>query len=663
MDANKWTQKAREAIDGAKTIATRHGQQQIGVEHVLFALLNDSQGLIPNLLAKMGVQVQALIARNEEAINRLPRITGSTEMGKIYITGELESILVKAEDIAGEMKDEYMSVEHLVLAMIGEGKNIAGELLRQAGVSHDGFLKALRSVRGNQRVTSEDPEGQYEALKKYGTDLVELARAGKLDPVIGRDTEIRDVIRILSRKTKNNPVLIGEPGVGKTAIVEGLAQRIVRGDVPEGLKDRTIFSLDMTALMAGAKYRGEFEERLKAVLNEIRASNGRTLLFIDEIHTIVGAGKTEGSTDAGNMLKPMLARGELHCIGATTLDEYRKYMEKDAALERRFQPVMVDPPTEEDAISILRGLKERFEKYHNVHIRDEALVSSVVLSSRYIQDRFLPDKAIDLLDEACASIRTEMDSMPAELDELTRHVRRLEIEQIALEKEILLSADDIQRRQSSAGPLQLLQQKSRIIYTCSDFRRIAEGLPVIVVIRHRIGILRTHVLHPVGQDRRRHRKGPFKLLRIIICRPDRTEAAHRTAADKIVLPLQGKPERLVQILRQLLKNIAPEAVCIRLSVHVEAQVSVGHDHRDVVALREIPHISHVCPLRVVIGIPMQQVKHLHRALVVFDAGPVFFILVGVVRDFDLDVTDSGIYFGTKRYVVKSHEKALKESSL
>ena len=482
MDANKWTQKAREAIDGAKTIATRHGQQQIGVEHVLFALLNDSQGLIPNLLAKMGVQVQALIARNEEAINRLPRITGSTEMGKIYITGELESILVKAEDIAGEMKDEYMSVEHLVLAMIGEGKNAAGELLRQAGVTKDGFLKALLSVRGNQRVTSEDPEGQYEALKKYGTDLVELARAGKLDPVIGRDTEIRDVIRILSRKTKNNPVLIGEPGVGKTAIVEGLAQRIVRGDVPEGLKDRTIFSLDMTALMAGAKYRGEFEERLKAVLNEIRASNGRTLLFIDEIHTIVGAGKTEGSTDAGNMLKPMLARGELHCIGATTLDEYRKYMEKDAALERRFQPVMVDPPTEEDAISILRGLKERFEKYHNVHIRDEALVSSVVLSARYIQDRFLPDKAIDLLDEACASIRTEMDSMPAELDELTRHVRRLEIEEIALAKE----TDDASKKRLDELRRELADLKAKADATTAKWKKEKGVLEEVKSVRAKL---------------------------------------------------------------------------------------------------------------------------------------------------------------------------------
>jgi ATP-dependent Clp protease ATP-binding subunit ClpB len=435
MNSEKYTIKVKEALQLAQNVARQHGQQQIDVEHVLFSLLQDSQGLIPNLFAKMGVQSVALCAKAEEEINKKPRISGSIEPDKIYITSELNNVLMYAEEAAKEMKDEFISVEHLILGMLKKQDSSAGKLLKHSGVTQTGFLSALQSVRGNQRVTSDNPEGQYDALKKYGTDLVEMARSGKLDPVIGRDTEIRDVIRILSRKTKNNPVLIGEPGVGKTAIVEGLAQRIVRGDVPEGLKDRTVFSLDMTALMAGAQYRGQFEERLKAVLNEIRSANGRIILFIDEIHTIVGAGKTEGSTDAGNMLKPMLARGELHCVGATTLDEYRKYMEKDAALERRFQPVMVDPPSEEDSISILRGLKERFEKYHNVHIQDGALVSAVVLSSRYIQDRFLPDKAIDLLDEACASIRTEMDSMPAELDELTRHVRRLEIEEAALKKE------------------------------------------------------------------------------------------------------------------------------------------------------------------------------------------------------------------------------------
>ena len=457
MNTEKYTTKVREALETAQNVARHHAHQQIDVEHVLFALLKDSQGLIPNLLSKIGAGVAPLTARLEQAIDAKPRLSGKVEMDKIYISSELANVFVRAEDAAKEMKDEYVSVEHIVLAVLKASDSPCAKFLKEAGVDEKGFLAALRAVRGNQRVTSADPEQQFEALKKYGTDLVEIARQGKLDPVIGRDAEIRDVIRILSRKTKNNPVLIGEPGVGKTAIVEGLAQRIVRGDVPEGLKGRTVFSLDMTALMAGAQYRGQFEERLKAVLNEIRSANGRIILFIDEIHTIVGAGKTEGSTDAGNMLKPMLARGELHCVGATTLDEYRKYMEKDAALERRFQPVQVDPPTEEDAVSILRGLKERFEKYHNVHIRDEAIVSAVTLSSRYIQDRFLPDKAIDLLDEACASIRTEMDSCPAELDQLTRQVRRLEIEEIALAKE----KDDASRKRLEELRKELAEAKSK----------------------------------------------------------------------------------------------------------------------------------------------------------------------------------------------------------
>ncbi len=478
MNVEKYTTKVREALQTAQNVAQHHGQQQIDVEHVLFALMKDSQGLLPNLCAKMGAGSGPLTARLEQAINDKPRITGNVEMDKIYISAELARVLTLAEDAAKDMKDEYVSVEHLVLAML-RAEGACARLLRDAGVDEKGFLMALRAVRGNQRVTTDNPEGQYEALKKYGTDLVELARAGKLDPVIGRDTEIRDVIRILSRKTKNNPVLIGEPGVGKTAIVEGLAQRIVRGDVPEGLKDRTVFSLDLTALMAGAQYRGQFEERLKAVLNEIRAANGRIILFIDEIHTIVGAGKTEGSSDAGNMLKPMLARGELHCVGATTLDEYRKYMEKDAALERRFQPVQVDPPTEEDAISILRGLKERFEKYHNVHIRDEALVNAVMLSSRYIQDRFLPDKAIDLLDEACASIRTEMDSCPAELDEISRHVRRLEIEEIALAKE----KDDASAKRLEELRRELAEQKAKADEMTARWRNEKDALEDVKRVR------------------------------------------------------------------------------------------------------------------------------------------------------------------------------------
>lgn len=436
MDMNKMTEKVREALTAAQTLAIRYRQQNVAPLHVLLALLDQEKGLASSLFERVGIQVQVLRARVEDAIAHLPHLSGEMEANKIYVTSELNTVLVDAGDLAAKMKDDYVSVEHLLLALVNLGKrDPAGKILVELGATSKNLLEALKAIRGNQRVTTDTPEMQYEALEKYGTDLVERAREGKLDPVIGRDTEIRDVIRILSRKTKNNPVLIGEPGVGKTAIVEGLAQRIVRGDVPEGLKDHTIFSLDMTALMAGAKYRGEFEERLKAVLQEVKASEGRIILFIDEIHTIVGAGKTEGSTDAGNMLKPMLARGELHCIGATTLSEHRQYMEKDAALERRFQPVMVNAPSVEDTISILRGLKERFEAHHNVRIQDAALVSAAVLSDRYIQDRFLPDKAIDLLDEACAAIRTEMDSMPAELDEVSRKVTRLQIEETALKKE------------------------------------------------------------------------------------------------------------------------------------------------------------------------------------------------------------------------------------
>ncbi len=437
MDINRLTQKSQEALQAAQTKALRYGQQEVDGEHLLLALLEQPEGLAPRLLNRMEVSPEALKSALERDLERRPRVSGpGAEAGKIYLTQRLQQVILKAEDEAKRLKDEYVSVEHLLLALIEEGRQSpAGRILADAGVTRDAFLSALTAVRGNQRVTSAMPEVAYEALEKYGVDLVAQARRGKLDPVIGRDAEIRRVVRILSRKTKNNPVLIGEPGVGKTAIVEGLAQRIVRGDVPEWLKDRALFSLDMGSLLAGAKYRGEFEERLKAVLNEIKQSEGRILLFIDEIHTIVGAGKTEGSPDAGNLLKPMLARGELHCIGATTLDEYRKNIEKDAALERRFQPVMVDPPSVEDTVSILRGLKERFEVHHGVRIQDNALVAAAVLSNRYISDRFLPDKAIDLVDEACAMIRTEIDSLPTELDEVTRRVMRLEIEGAALKKE------------------------------------------------------------------------------------------------------------------------------------------------------------------------------------------------------------------------------------
>ncbi|MBZ4658926.1 MAG: clpB [Desulfacinum sp.] len=437
MDLNKFTIKSQEALQAAQTKAVKYGHVEVDGEHLLLALLEQSDGLVPRILKRMDVSVDAVTEAVVRELERKPRVSGpGAEPGKVYITQRLNKLLVKAQEEAGRLKDEYVSVEHLLIAFVEEGSATpAGRILQEHGVTRDGVLKALTAVRGHQRVTSASPESTYEALQKYGRDLVQEARSGKLDPVIGRDSEIRRVIRILSRKTKNNPVLIGEPGVGKTAIVEGLAHRIVRGDVPEGLKDKTIFALDMGALVAGAKYRGEFEERLKAVLQEIKESEGRILLFIDELHNIVGAGKAEGAMDAGNMLKPMLARGELHCIGATTLDEYRKYIEKDAALERRFQPVLVDQPSVEDTISILRGLKERFEVHHGVKIQDSALVAAAVLSNRYITDRFLPDKAIDLVDEACAMIRTEIDSMPAELDEVTRRVMQLEIEEAALKKE------------------------------------------------------------------------------------------------------------------------------------------------------------------------------------------------------------------------------------
>lgn len=586
MDMNKLTQKSQEALYEAQNIAVRRGHQEVDADNLTLALLTQDQGLIPRLFEKMNLPAKSLAGAVETELNKKPRVSGAgLENGKIYVSQRLSKILVRAEEEAKGLRDEYVSVEHLFLAILYETKGTPlGKIFDTFGVTPEKFLKTLSEVRGNQRVTSNNPEDTYDALEKYGRDLVKAARDNKLDPVIGRDEEIRRTIRILSRKTKNNPVLIGEPGVGKTAIAEGLAIRIMRGDVPENIKDRTIFALDMGSLIAGAKYRGEFEERLKAVLDEVKKSDGRIILFIDELHTIVGAGKSEGSLDAGNMLKPLLARGELHCIGATTVDEYRQYIEKDAALERRFQPVMVEPPSVEDTISILRGLKERFQVHHGVRIQDSAIVAAATLSNRYITDRFLPDKAIDLIDEACAMIRTDIDSLPSDLDAVNRRVMQLEIEEAALK----LEKDKASKERLEALQKELADEKEKANTLRAQYEAEKENIvkirsmrEEIEKVRHRIdeaersydlnlaAQLRYGTLNKLetdlkAEEEKASEKGAQKLLREEVTEEEIAEIVAKWTGIPVTRLMEGEREKLLHLDDVLHKRVVGQDEAVTL---------------------------------------------------------------------------------------------------